>query len=368
MAAITFSLTKDIIIDPIITATLQPLPNPNDDDAMMEHCCNTEVLTRVGSLFISAFAVADAFVHLLSALYKTAGFALAHFGCLNLADWDGDEIAQHFVKTAFFAALAIAGPVIGFIYPGAFLDYWGPPAGYIPPPPPLFPPVNPNDFAEPAKEPNPISRPQFFQLVEDVKAGNGKAAWPQLQTWFNCGSVEERVLFFEVFGSDEVPQFQEIRQMFSKTYYKPVPGADQAHLSGWLSSAELAKRLDPNDPLVLNAQQEVLAIAGEAPAALPEEEFDPAFSDELLAQLVADGCQVPRQRTKEEFALSKEMLAQLQQEGFQVADALKPQQPQNPSNLTAEERIANIFTKAVRLNEGLYFHGTKGRTLCKVDS
>lgn len=329
MASISFSLTETWVIDSIIHAATTPyVAARNDDCAECEHFFNTEVATRVGSAFISVFAVADAFVHLLTALYKTAGYALAHFGLLNAADWNGDEIFDHLKKVAFFAALAFAGPVVGFIYPYAFYDYW---------------------------YPN-ISQTDFYQLV--LRAGNGEAdtVWPALKGYFERGSVEDRILFFQVFGADETDsQLKRIRELFNINYYKPVPGtAAPANPgeAGWLTNSELAARMQQQqNPLMAQAQVDVLALIGSQDDLHPHNdarvEQEPVEIDEATAEL-------------------------LRQQGFHVPDGpLVPvqrgQRPQLPAlkpnvqnaGMSQGEQIEAIFKRVVCLNRARFFHGTR---------
>lgn len=315
MAAVYFSLTQDYVINPMIAATgAKFAPAQYDDCAECEYCFNTEIFTRIGAVFISVFAVADACVHFLSALYKTSCFALAQLGILDPADWNSDEIFQHFLKAAFFTGLAVVGPVVGFIYPSVFEHYW-------------YSPVHPS---------------KFFEILAKVKLENGgpDVAWPELKVWFDQGRIDEKILFFKTFGTDDLPEFKRIRELFSENYYKVVRGAGDIDLKdAWPSTAELADRVkdqDPNDPIIQLLKRKAAQIACE-------------ISDEPLPGGGEDAEPIP-----------KEVLDKLLADGYQVPAELQGVQQQPvKSTQTVQERIEALFHMATAVNIGLYFHGTK---------
>jgi len=265
VAAISFSLTQPIIVDTIRTLSYNPPLSIRDCD----ECCDdllyaiqSELLTRVTAVFISTFALADSFIHLMSGIYKASLIALAHFGCLNPPEYTLDEVSLHFQKAAFFTTLAIVGPFVGFVWPNAFRYYW---------------------FA-------PERAGQFQQLILQVEAGQPDAAWPQLRRWFDQSSMAEKLQFFYIFDQDKPKEYQVIRRLFSEAFYKPVPGQREHH--GWLTPAEISARMElQNDPLVQQAQTELARLASES------EIVSESSSDEEVAtyeQLRADGFEIPK--------------------------------------------------------------------------
>jgi len=219
MAAVSFSLSESVIVDSI--RTLSRFNKLTEDE-----CCNeclyliqSTLIVRITAVFISAFAIADSFVHLMSGIYKASHLALAHFGYLNPSEYNLEEVSCHFQKAVFFAALTLIGPFLGIIQPNAFRYYWF----------------------------SPERLEQLQRLILDVEAGHPETAWPQLQKWFDRGLMDDKLLFFRIFGQDTSKHYKTIRRLFSEAFYTPVPG--QHNHDEWLTPAEMGQRMRiENDP------------------------------------------------------------------------------------------------------------------------
>lgn len=294
MASVSFSLTQSFIVDPIQTLSYNPPARLADCDRDCDdliYGIQAELITRVMAVFVSVFAIADASIHLMSGIYKA---------CFTPECPEG-EISWHFQKTLFFAAMAIIGPFAGFLFPTIFKDYWFAPEHAI------------------------YMGQELQGFILSVQQGKGNEVWPALKAWFERAKGEEKLLFFKTFEQEE-KGYKTIRELFSRDFYKPVPG--QVAHAGWLSPSELAGHLQKtgawqSDPVLQKFQKELDGLMAGSSSETTETDLE---------------------------ALN----ARLRKEGFESIPATDSLEAN-----TRQQRIDQIFEQAVCLNLGAYFHGTR---------
>src|SRR5947199_376785 len=125
MATPIFSLTVDLIIDPVLSWKDASPSSSNGAPTVLAYIgcfAKAELATRVVALFTSVIALIDVGAHLGTAIYKgrylcieflTKHTFVHYFFTLSPATWDQDEIDLHGYNAAVFSLIVLVGSVAG---------------------------------------------------------------------------------------------------------------------------------------------------------------------------------------------------------------------------------------------------------------
>lgn len=186
MPSISFSLTEQWIINPVLTmrAPLPPGPEPTWT-ATVWQAIESEVVARIVALFTSVVALLDTLVHLAVGICTFK--------------------VEHFKQAAWFGFLTLIGSIAGMIWPDVFKK-----CPYSPPPPSY-------DF------------PDHIRKLADMDMDTLKKFWKE-------ASLEDRHWFVLFFNRSE---FHPIRATLARDVYATL----EAYNVRWLSSEEVDARI-----------------------------------------------------------------------------------------------------------------------------
>lgn len=121
MPNISFSLTKQVIINQALKLREAPLDTPENPfiPGRIGHILQSEVAARIISIATSFFAAIDFFTHLGTGIVKGAHLGLRNLNirCLSPAP-TGKEIACHFKLSSKFLGITVIGSIAATVWPG----------------------------------------------------------------------------------------------------------------------------------------------------------------------------------------------------------------------------------------------------------
>ncbi len=122
MSNVNFSLTEQIVINPVLELRAAPLNTPENPltfSGRVKHFFKSEVATRIIAIATSFFAAIDFMVHLGTGIVKGAHLGLRKLGirCLSPAP-SSAEISHHFKQSAKFLGITVIGSIAATVWPG----------------------------------------------------------------------------------------------------------------------------------------------------------------------------------------------------------------------------------------------------------
>jgi hypothetical protein len=127
MLKVSFSLTQQVIINPVLKLRAAPLDtqeNPLTIPGRISHFFQSEVATRIIAIGTSIFAAVDFGAHLGTGIVKGVHLGLRKIGirCLSPAP-TGQEIGYHFKQSAKFLGITALGSIAATVCPGVLRSF-----------------------------------------------------------------------------------------------------------------------------------------------------------------------------------------------------------------------------------------------------
>jgi len=121
MLNVSFSLTEQVIINPVLKLRAAPLDTPENPLTILgrfSHFFQSEVTTRIIAIATSFFAAIDFVGHIGTGIVKGVHLGLRKLGirCLSPAP-TGEEITFHFKQSAKFLGITVIGSVAAAVWP-----------------------------------------------------------------------------------------------------------------------------------------------------------------------------------------------------------------------------------------------------------
>lgn len=226
MSSINFSLSERVIINPVLQMRAALLDDPESPPAIGEkifHFIKAEIVARVAALFTFVFAVPDAFIHLLTGIYK-GGYLLLRKCCkIPPASWNKPEVYAHFRHAALYAGVTLVGSTVGTIWPGVFKHF-------------QQVPLDPSDGGDDSAIPESVQ-----EQVQAVRDGGEQLPLDGLKEFWARSNLSEKHWFVHAFNQDD-DKFRVVRQTLAATVYRPIAPVTGRQVQ-WLNSSEVSSKV-----------------------------------------------------------------------------------------------------------------------------
>lgn len=207
-----FSLTNRVIIDPVLQMRGRLIEDPQIPPSLgarLWHFVKSEIVSRITAIFICIFAAADAFIHLLTGIYKGVHFLFAG----NCA-----EVGVHFRKAGFSLCTALVGSVAGAVWPGVF-KFFRNSSSHL-------------DFGI-------RNAPSVIRELGKNASGMSHP-FTELKNFWKQSSLSEKHWFVQTFNQDG---YEKIRKVLSSTVYRPIVPM-KSHKVKWLNETEISSKVN----------------------------------------------------------------------------------------------------------------------------